>query len=75
MRKIIGMYRSACAPVPQLFQGLTAILKDLTIYGFDVTVRGQDRNEAWYPVNRRAQTSLAFTQGLLGTFALRHIDG
>ena len=74
MGKVIRMYRSVCAPVPQLFQRLAAIFKDLTIYGFEVTVRGQDRNEARYPVNRRAQTSLAFAERLLGTLAFGQIE-
>src|ERR1700692_2168161 len=45
------------------------------IYGLEGTIRGLDRTEPRYPVNRRAQTSLAFTQGLLGKLALRYIDG
>src|SRR6516162_1245151 len=74
MGKIVGVYRSVCSPIPQLLQRLSAILKDLAIDGFDVTVRRQDPNETRDPVNCRAQTSLAFTQRLLRTFALGQIE-
>src|SRR6516165_2835956 len=59
------MNRSAFGPALQLFQRLAKIFEDLAIQGFDVTVRGQDRNETRYPVDRGARPSLAFTQGLL----------
>ena len=74
MGKIVGMYRSVCSPVPQLLQRLSAILEDLAIDGFDLTIRGQNRNETRYPVNGRAQTSLAFTQRLLCPLALGQIE-
>src|SRR5215510_3464979 len=67
------MHYSVCAPVPQLFQRLAAILNDLAIDGFDPTVGGQDRNEAGYPVDCRAQTSLAFTQRFLRANDFRHV--
>src|SRR5215469_1147244 len=75
MGKVIRMYYSVCDPVLQLFQWLATILEDLAIDGLDLTVRRQDPDETRYPVNRRAQISLAFTQGFFGTLALRHIDG
>src|SRR5215469_5551075 len=65
--KIVGVYRSVCSPISQLLQGLSAILKDLAIDGFELTIRGQDRNLTRYPVDRGARPSLAFTQGLLAT--------
>src|SRR6516162_7748619 len=65
MGKIVRMYRSVCCPIPQLLQRLSAILEDLAIDGFELTIRGQDRNLTRYPVNCRARPSLAFTQGLL----------
>src|SRR6516165_3275867 len=62
------------APVLQLFQWEAIVLKDLAIDGFELTIRGQDPNETRDPVNCRAQTSLAFTQRLLRTFALGQIE-
>src|SRR5215471_4010993 len=74
MGKIVRVYRSVCTPIPQLLQRLSAILKDLAIDGFDLTVRRQGPNETGDSVNCRAQTSLAFTLRLLRTFALGQIE-
>src|SRR5215472_14054362 len=68
------MNRSVCLPVLLLFQWQAIILEDLAIDGIDLTIRGQDPNETRYPVNCRAQTSLAFTQRLLRAFALGQIE-
>src|SRR5271154_6079712 len=69
-RKVFRMYRIACSPVLHLFKRSAKILDDLTIEGIKLTPRAEDRNETRYPVNRRAQTSLAFTQRLLRMRAL-----
>src|SRR5215831_13391676 len=74
MGTVIRMNRSACAPTLQPIQRSAAILEELAIHGFDVTVRGQDRNETRYPVNCPAQTSLAFTQRFFRPLALRQIE-
>src|SRR5215472_16959583 len=74
MWTVIRMNRPACAPVLQSFQRPATILEDLAVHGFDVAVRGQDPNETRYPVNRRAQTLLAFTERLVRTFALGQIE-
>src|SRR5262252_1454940 len=68
------MYHFVGAPVLHLFEWQAIILDDLAIHGFDVTVRGQDPDETWYPVNCRTQTSLAFTQRLLRPLALGQIQ-
>src|SRR6516165_11234040 len=68
------MYRSVCCPIPQLLQRLSAILEDLAIDGFELTIRGQDANETGYPVNCRARLSFAFTQCLFGPLTLGQID-
>src|SRR6516165_3648518 len=74
MGKVIRMNGSRCGPVLQLFQRPARILEDLAIDGFDLTIRGQDPNQTGYPVDCRAQTSLAFTQRLLRPFALGQIE-
>src|SRR5262245_21541786 len=74
MGKVISVYRSVCAPVLQLFKWLAAILQDLAIDGFDLTIRGQRPNETRYPVNCRTQASLAFAQCLFRPLALGQIE-
>src|SRR5262245_47885273 len=74
MGKVIRMNGSDCCPVLQLFQRPARILEDLAIDGFDLTIRGQDPNQPGYPVDCRAQTSLAFTQRLLCPLALGQIE-
>src|SRR5262245_28602647 len=74
MGKVIRMNRSVCGPVLQLFQRPARILEDLAIDGFDLTIRGQHPNQTGYPVDCRAQTSLAFTQCLLCPLAIGQIE-
>src|SRR5262245_43169997 len=74
MGKVVRMNRAVSVPVLQLFQRPAAILEDLAIYGFDLAIRGQDGNGTRYPIDCRAQTSLAFTQRLLGAFPLAQIE-
>src|SRR6516162_5706061 len=74
MGTIFMMYHFVGAPVLQLVQGQAIILEELAIDGFDLAIRGEDPNETGYPVNCRAQASLAFTQRLLRTFALGQIE-
>src|SRR6516165_1007528 len=75
MGKIVGVvYRSVCSPIPQHLQRLSAILNELAIDRFELTIRGQDRNETGYSVNCRAQTSLGLTQRLFRPLALRQIE-
>src|SRR5215470_19119650 len=74
MGTIFMMEHFVGAPVLQLFQWEAMVLDDLAIGGFDLAIRGQDPNAPGYPVNDRTQTSLAFTQRLLRTFALGQIE-
>src|SRR6516225_380898 len=73
--KVFRMYCIACPPALQLFDSSAEILGERAVDGFEFASRSHDRNESGYPVNSRAQTSLALAQGLLGALALRHIDG
>src|SRR5882757_8105813 len=70
MRKVLRMHRIACSPVLHLFKRPAEIIDDLAIEGIKLTVRGHDRNETGYPVDCRAQTSLAVTQRGFGALAL-----
>src|ERR1700759_2209644 len=69
-RKVFGMYRIARSPVLHLLKRSAEIIDDLAIEGIKLAVGRHDRNETVYPVDRRAQTSLAVTQRLFGALTL-----
>src|SRR5258707_627216 len=67
------MYCLSSSPDFYLFHLWAAILNNFEIDGIKLTVRGHDRNETGYPVDCRAQTSLAFTQRLLRVHDFCHV--
>src|SRR4029079_11676358 len=73
--KVFRMYCIACAPVLQLFDSPAEILGEWAIDGFEFAARSHDRHESGYPVNGCSKPRFASPQGLLGTLALRTIDG
>src|SRR5262245_22067539 len=71
--KIFRMYDINCSPILQLFRRPAKILDHLAIDGFELTIRGRDRNKTGYPIDCRTQTSFAFAQRFLRANDSRHV--
>src|SRR5262245_6107315 len=72
--KVFRMYDVNFSPVLQLFGRPAKILEHLAIDVFEFTIRGCDRDETGYPVNCRAQATLALTQSLFGAFEFVNVS-
>jgi hypothetical protein len=54
VRKILGVNSAVRPPVFQLLEGPSGVFENLAIGEFDLTVRGQERDQAWNTVHQQA---------------------